>query len=190
MADEPPKKPDRFANWRKAAQKGQVSGVGDTDDILKKAVALNPSIKGDKSTQEFFQEVGAARKAGESAKVASADTSETRPRIALVSDPKALPKTDLNDLTQVISSTQTWVEEEKKRIADARARAKSDAAALERALLLRTWESRDRLLQLLRQVDPNLLSPKSQALLETHAAFLKRIGFSREMIQTPPPRPK
>ena len=189
MADEPPKKAsDRFASWKKAAQKGQVSAVGDSDDVLKKAVALNPSLKGDKSTQELMKEVDAVRKAA-AGKRDAPEASDTKPKIALVSDPAALPRLDSKDLVQAIAATKQWLSTEQKRIADAQARAKSDAQALDKAQAVQLWETRDRVLALLASVDPNVLSPKTQALLETHATWLKSIGFKRDQISDRPERP-
>lgn len=187
MADEPKKASDRFAKWKKAT--GEVSSVGDSDDVIKKAVALNPAIKGAKSTGELVKEVAQVRKeAAASAAKKEATSAESRPAIALVSDPTAQPKVDPNDLVAVVKAQKAWVDAEQKRIAEAQAQAKEDAIALDEQHKARMWETRDKLIDLLLAVDPNLLSLKTQAVLDGHAAWLKSINFDRAMVKTRPVR--
>lgn len=188
MADEPPKKAsDRFSSWKKAAQKNQVSSVGESNDVVKKAMAVNPALKGSRTTDELSREVAEVRR---TAAAKDAAEKETRPKISLVSDPTAVPKVDPRNLVALVEATKEWVAAEQKRVSEARERARVDAAALANARSLQVWETRDKLIALLLSVDPALASLKTQALLDGHAAWLKSIGFQREMLNAPPERPR
>ncbi|MCC6806055.1 MAG: hypothetical protein IT381_01415 [Deltaproteobacteria bacterium] len=165
MSDDDVKKAAaRFGKWKKPTADA-VGTAGASQDVVRKALAINPELKGDKSTRELFDEVKEAR----------AGSAPAAAKPAKARDPKPLPKMALQDLAAVMAATEAWEEDELARISDA------EAALAEREALLSagaiTEQIRGEVEAAFRKFDPALKSPKTRALVEQEAAFFKSIGF-------------
>ena len=177
MSDEP-KISERFSGWKKAGVE-KVAKAGGSDDVFRKALALNPSLKGDKSTQQFLDEVGAAKEKGKVQLKAEPKPAQGRPLVASSSQVPVVA----TSIAETIAVVKAWLDSEAARV-DAEL---SDSAA-ERQAVSKEQEAavkaaRDQLVELVVRIDPNLLSPKTQALLETESKFLRQVGFTSELVK-------
>lgn len=155
MSEDDKKPANRFAGWKRAGE--QVAQPGASEEIVRKAAALNPALKEGKTTRELAQEVSAARR-GVAAPTA-AKTGERQPA------PRA------RDVASAIAELKAWLAREEERLAalDAAAVTELDIVAREREALIAG--SRARVEALAREVN----SPKTQALLQAESAFLRAL---------------
>src|SRR5262249_6017118 len=128
--------------------------------------------KGDKSTQELFQEVDQARKQGQASR--SEPSVPVKPASAATRTP--LPKGDPRNLPALVAATKAWLAGEEQRLAQAEAALKAEGEAARRAKAAQVAHTKEALRALIRRVDPELRSPMTRAVLESEARFLRDLG--------------
>ena len=187
MSDEPKKASDRFASWKKTGA-AKVSSAGGSKDILQKALALNPNLKGDQNTAEFLADAAAAQKEHaekkiEKAEVAARAAEPAKPSRGLVQPVAPPPKNTTTDFANILEATKAWLQAETARVDQDLAETQRELAAAPGRKTASAEAVRNELLDVLIKVDPNLLSPKTKGLLEEEAKFLKIIGFAPDQIK-------
>ncbi len=164
----------RVSSWRKAA-KQQGAQDAAQKALLKRAMEVNPELKGNRKTEEVFAEVQAAKRGvaqGEAAPVQRRDGGPIPP-----------PEYRNKPLPAVIEELKRWLEAEQQRIAERRARATEARKALAEKKKTGEDSVRAEVLAALRAADPTLASPMTKTVLDAHAAFLRRIGLDAQQLR-------
>lgn len=150
---------EEAADWGASLDGQKAPGVGVDRDMLRKALALNPKLRSSVKTNDVMAELKQANR-----ERSVTESKEEAP-------PRAGPVDVADQLLQI-----------KERFAEDLRRTKEEIAklqAMERSLVPKT---RDRLIDVILQGDPNLTSPKIQALLVREKVFLSSVGFSMDAL--------
>ena len=136
--------------------------VGASKDVLRKARQLNPALAAQGSTTELFSKI----KGTEQAASASAN-----PSAGAASAGGGSLLRGSQDFATAFYDGQKKFKDEKKRIQD-------EIVKLQKQLQELGPRALDKLIDLIIDIDPNMMSPQTQEILKTETAHLNEIGFS------------
>ena len=155
MADgNPPNHKKKFAAWGETVQESATPSAGMSSEMVRKAMQLNPKLRGNRSTVDVLNELEAA--AGQKPLTAA-------PAKAEAPEPAT-------DVMQVVAQTKDRWKSDMDRLLKDEQRILAEKKAL-------TQRSLDRVIEIIISVDPNLVSPRTLMLLDDEKAFLREIGF-------------
>jgi hypothetical protein len=157
MGDEKEKK--KLAAWATSVE-GEAATPAASVEMVRKALALNPKLKGKASTLDITEQV--ERAAAE------------RP---LAPTPSAEKKEAVTDLLEAMTQARERFDAELDRLTKEEKRAQEE----KKALFIRTL---DRVNEVIMTIDPNMTSPRTMVVLEDEKEFLKRISFDvRKLVE-------
>ncbi len=171
MADAEPK---RAQGWRKLAKQESASN-GAHSSLLKKAMSINPSLKGGRKTEEVLSELQAAKQ-----KIGVDPASPVKPAR---SSPLAPPDRH-RALATLVAETKRWLAAELARIEGARAEAQKRKAALAADKKSAEDTSRAEVVLTLREADPTLALPMTKIVIEAHEPFLRRLQLDLHKLRS------
>ena len=157
MAD---KKDDEAEDWGAALDGQQAPGVGINKEVLRKAMSLNPTLRQGQDSTDIMAMLKDANKGR-----TVAATPESSPA-------KASASTDFSEV--VLASKQRLLEDQR--------RLKEEIGKLQQQERELAPKLRDRLIELVLSIDPNLASLKVQAIMNREKAFLSSVGFSADAV--------
>lgn len=170
---------DKLAAWKKAtAKKAQPSGAADS--VMKKALELNPNLKGGLKTEEFLDRAAAAQREHQAKRAEPAPVAA--PSAIKAQDAKTL-KLQANDLPSNVEKAKHFLKEEELRISAAIVSSDELLVALEAKTKKQKEAMRARVAELFARVDPSLGSPRTQALLAEKGGFLRALGLDVEALR-------
>jgi chromatin segregation and condensation protein Rec8/ScpA/Scc1 (kleisin family) len=162
-----------MSKWKKFAEK---EGPGDAEDALfRKAIQLNPALKGGDKTDDVIARMQAQKKAAKAEK----KKAEPEPKRGEVLQAPGKSTSIAGGLAEI----KRWYIAEEGRMAD------EQAAAVKRQETLADEEKahlaaqRQELTDALARLDPTLASPMTNEVLGLQAKFLARIGTSKDQLQ-------
>lgn len=139
--------------WGAELDGKDAPSVGVNREMLRKALALNPSLKKHATTNDIMNQLDAA---------------QSQRTVAQPDEPRSTAPTDLVEgLTTIRARTQ----EDRKRLKEEIAKLQ----AQEKTLLPRAL---DRVIDMIIAIDPNMVSVQTTELLKMEAVFLNEIGFT------------
>ncbi len=146
-------------DWGAELDGKAAPSVGASKDVLRKARALNPALAAQGSTTELFNKV----------KQASASAPGTGAATKGGGEGGSLLRS--TDFATAFYEGQAKFRDEKKAV-------QQEIAELQKRLGDLAPKALDRLLDLIIQIDPNMMSPQTQEILKTETVYLNEIGFS------------
>ena len=149
---------DSADEWGSTLDGREAPAIGVNEDMLRKAIALNPSIKQGKDTVDIMKELSAAQ----------ASRTVAQPQQEA---PKAKPK----DIVEFVLSAKEKYESERKRITAEKQKLDQEEKQLAPKLV-------ERMIDVMLELDPNMTSPQTQEMLKMQAGFFNVIGFSARKV--------
>lgn len=154
------KQVDEADEWGAQLDGKDAPAVGLNKEMLRKALSLNPALKKHSSTTDIMNQL---EKASSERKVA---TVEAAPESRVVTD-----------LVQGIAQVRDRYQDEKKRL-------KSEIAKLQAQEKELVPRALDRVIEMILQIDPNMTSVQTTAMLDMEKQFLTEVGFNpRKVIE-------
>lgn len=153
------KSDDEADEWGKALDGREAPAIGANEDMLRKALAVNPALKQGKKTTDILQDIKAAQSARTVAAPAAADAQK----------PKA------KDIVEFFLQAKERYEADKKRLIAERHKIEAEEKALAPKLV-------ERMIEVMLELDPNMTSPQTQEMLKMEAQFLAMVGFSARKV--------
>lgn len=149
---------DAADEWGAALDGREAPAIGVNEDMLRKAIALNPSIKGGKDTTDIVQQLTKAQ-AARTVAAPSAEPAKAKPR----------------DIVEFFLQAKEKYDADKKRIVEEKKKLEAEERALAPKVV-------DRMVEVMLELDPNMTSPQTQEILKMQAPFLATIGFSARKV--------
>lgn len=157
MSDDDKKK--KLAAWGSAVIDSVVPGA--SVEMVRKAIALNPRLKGNLKTSDLLAEVEKAT--GQRPLPGTAINEDTKPFTS--------------DLLEAVTQTRERFKSEYDRLLKEEQRLQAERTGLVNRAL-------ERVIDVIIAIDPNMVSPRTLMVLEDEKQFLKEIGFDvRKIIE-------
>lgn len=154
---------EKFAGWQKKGLDNLANG-GESNNVLRQALKVNPELKGNKSTEEFLVEVATVKgeKPGTPIKV-KPTAHAPRPRVA-------------RSVAESLALAKEWVASEESLFAEELANIEAELDGLRTMEARLERHAKARIEEAIAALDPNRASPVTQAVLNDERAFLTKVG--------------
>lgn len=181
MSDDSGGTKDKLAAWKKAANKavGNKPQASAAESVMKKALALNPNLKGSLRTEEFLDQAASAQREHQQKRAEGPVAVADKPRAAEA----RVCQLKASDLATNFEKAKLFVVEQDGRISAALATANLDAAEVGSRQARLIEQTRARVVDLFSRVDPSLSSPRTQALIARQAGFLKLLQLDLDKLK-------
>jgi len=160
---------DKVSNWGGDDDGDAVApaaqGSTMSMDMLRKALTLNPQMKGNQSTQEVMTALEKAKLQGGTAAASKQATPS----------PTGSSSAGGEDFADVVMK-------QRKRYMTERLRLRDQQAAIEKQIAALGPSVQSHLIAAVHRIDPNMTSPKTKAVLEIEKPFLDEVGFSAKAV--------